>query len=892
MTIHEWRALIGPRYEPATAAHRFEWWTPSNLDNTATLDAELASGATSIVLAEGSGSFDSRGGVWVAGNAAGEAWEYVAYTGKSSTNLTGCIREPSATREHNGHHTGGAVVRQWWPIEDDSGTLRIAEQLSETLSAITWNASIEGIKAPPPPLRPDHVVVVQTRERGTDSWTTYLVGFVRNPTVRDDWRRLRQWKIEIVSVSSILATQQAPGIRIGDFNLLKYGSANTDTVLADPRKESASGEYNASSPVLTGASAIDDDPDTLWIAERFVGTPAIYTPPPGNDGDNAYEKIFLTQAYIHRWPGESEPTRWLEWCVKSQTFLALALISSDEANSVSVGDLTGWSSDTGDTIVLCESEATFKEKNPHAAPTKLIEISSVFFDNLDPADDAVGWFNFTGDSIFSAAYSWGEANRIYADGGSSEPWAGDPIPAPGPGQIIRYNYDETPAQLKDHWIVDYVDMAGYKANDGDDPWIVVKLPLLDLVIADDMTSSVPGAGSTLAIVDSSGTPSTIGLEDTGTIQVGTEQITYSARDGSTITISARGANSTVAAVHEEGDQVRVVADGQATLGRLIERIEWSRTQAPYPKNFKLYRSLFDSPANPGSSSFLGAWTSVADVTDHASVTYGIDLSPAKRATAILMTVDKMSADPARVRINDLRAISSQSEYETGHAVDATDADETIAVIAAASEANASINNTGPSTLINGVTTEYGPLWTILADMADYGGCIVDCTRTGPIDVAPNPLSADTLTASATIDEDEISEIEYVQPPYAPVGYVSLVWLDTDGAEQPAVEYPASHAPTAVPVDLTPAAYPDLSTATAAAKRVYILMRYPTTFIVQLATAQPAIRPATVLQLGWSLEYGTEALERLVVVVGADHELAAGRWTTVLQLRQVDRESPG
>lgn len=889
MTTHEWRALIGPAYLDANRPDRFEWWTPANLDASAVLAADLEPGDTAMTFASGDTSiFDSRGGVWVAGNGSGEAWEYVGYTAKSATQLTGCTREDSATREHSGRHTAGATVRQWWLLDDDNGTLRATEQLSENLSTITWTVTLEGIKAPVAALRPGHVAVIQTRERG-GAWAVAYVGFVRSAPVRDDYRRRREWSIEIVCVSGVLAGHQAPGVRIGAQNLLKYGSASSDTVLADPRKESTSGDYTASNPDLSAASAIDDDLTTLWIGERFVGTPADTTPPAGGDGDNAYAKMLLIGARINRYPGEADQSRWLEWRVQGVTFPALALITSDEDNSESIGDLTGWSSSTGDTVIICEDEATFKRYNPLAEPTKLVAIGSRFFDDLSVTSDAVGWYSFTSASIYSAGYSWGAANKIRGGGDESPTWSGAAIAAPAAGQIIRYNYNSGAAALKDHWIVDYADIAGYKANDGDDPWLAARLPLLDLVIGEAMTASTP---ATLRITDSAGNPSTIGLEDSGTIQVGTEQITYGARADGRLTISARGANSTTATAHDKGDMVRVVADGAATVGRLIERIEWERAQAPYPRNFKIYRSVLDNPRNPGASGWTGDWTLVATVTEHASTLYGYDFSPAVRATAVAITVDKMSADPARVRVNDLRVIGSLDEFESGHAIEADDANTVLAALVAAADANVSLSTPGTAPIVAGVTTEPTTLWPLLADMAEYGNCLIDCKRDGSIEAAVNGLIAGSLTPAATLDEDDIADIEYVQQTGQPVGFVRMPWIDADGLEQPAVEYPASHAANAVPVELPAAAYPSEVTATAGAKRAYILLRYPTVFVAQLATAQPALRPGTILALGWSFDHGTEPIDRVVIVNSVDHELANGQWKTVAQLRQVDREAPG
>lgn len=882
MTIHQWRAFIGPRYEQAEAAHRFEYWTPGNLTDTGELDATLSDGATAMTLVFV--PFDTRGGVWVGPNGSGEGWEYVAYTDKGATQLTGCMREGAATREHNGVHTAGATVRQWWPIDDDNGTLRITEELSETLCAITWTAQIEGIKASPPPLRPDHVVVVQESSDAGATWTTLLVGFTRNPTIRDDYRRRREWTLEIVSVAQILAGQQAPGVRIGAFNLAKYGSASTDTVLADPRKESLSGEYTASNPDLTGASAIDGDPRTLWFAERFVGTPADYTiPAAGYD-------IFLLGARINRYPGETEPSRWLEWRMESRTYVPLTLCNS-QGNTVLV-QLNLVEFNAGDTMILCEDEATFRKFNPHAAPTKLYQIGSAFFDELDPASDALGWYSMSFVAFFGNTFTWGDNNDVIAFGHHNNTWSGDPLPAMGAGQVLRYDYNDSASQLKDHWVVDYIDMAGYKANDGEYPWIAVALPILDLAAGAAMTNTTPGAGQTLKIIDSAGYPSTVGLDATGTIQIGTEQITYSARSAAAITITARGANATTAAAHAEGDAVRVLADGQATLGRLIEAIEWGREQAPYLTEFRVYRSLFDSRRSPGADGWASDWELVADVTGHASTDYNYTFSPAVRATAILIRVDKMSADPARVRINDVSVIGSAGEYVSGQAIAATSANQAINALMAAGNAYVQLLSSAGGATLNAITTEYAPVWDVVADMADYGGCMIDCLRDGSIAIYDNPLRADGLVTSGALDEDEIAELEYLQQQGAPASYVRLTWIDADGLSNGPVEYPANHAANAIPVDLRPAAYPDETTATDAAARRYILLRYPTTYIAQLATPDPTLRPGDVLSLAWEMDADGQPLDRVVIVSAVDHELSAGRWQTVLQLRQADREAPG
>lgn len=892
MTIYQWRAFIGPRYEQATSASAFEYWTPANLEDTAALDATLTDGATTITL--DNVPFDAAGGAWIGPNSTGEAWEYVTYTGKNSTQLTGCTREPSATREHNGVHTAGATVRQWWLLEDDSGTLILTEELNDALSAITWTARIEGIKAPIPALRGDHAVVIQTRARA-GAWATFLIGFTRAVTIRDDYRRQRQWQLEIVSIAGLLNNYQAPGIKIGAGNIARFGDASTDTELADWRKEAHAGEYTSSAPDLSGASAIDDDPATLWIAERFVGTPSNTTPMPGNDGDNDYAKIYLSGARLYRWPGEAEKTRWMEWTVSGRTFTTLRIINST-GNGVNVSSINGWSASTGDTLIICEDEATFRRYNPLAEPTKLDAIGSAFFDALDMADDAVGWYYPLGASIFSCAFSWGGANRIESDGHQSAPWPYDPIPAPGPGQVIRYSYDSGWGIPADHFIVDYADMAGYQANDGVDPWIMLVLPAIDLQLEDDITDSSPGAGQPLYLVNANGERSTIGLSDSGTIQIGNEQITYSARDGESLTVSARGANSTTAAAHDAGDIIyAVISGGYATRGRTIERIEWERSQAPYPESFKLYYSILDEPRPPTESGYTADWTLIDDPGSHAALTYGYDLSPAARASAILFTVDKMSDDPARPRLNDLRVFGSIDDYPAGLTIDADTGDDVILAILDAAGANvdASSGITTHLPTITQITTEAAPAWTVIADMADYSGVMIDCERAGTIAISENPYAQDsTITPAWTLDEDDIAGIDFVQQATPPAGYVRQPWVNSAGIAQDDAEYPTTHSATDTPITLKQAAFQNATQAGYTAKRRYIMLRYPVTYVAQLATANTAIRAGDAVGLTWDLGSGQQEIDRTAAVMAADHELSAGRWTTVLQLRQVDREAAG
>ena len=119
-------------------------------------------------------------------------------------------------------------------VEDDSGTLILTEELNDALSAITWTARIEGIKAPIPALRGDHAVVIQTRARA-GAWATFLI---------DSRARSRSATTTAANDNGSLRSSQSPAYstttrrrasRSARENIVRFGDASTDTELADWR---------------------------------------------------------------------------------------------------------------------------------------------------------------------------------------------------------------------------------------------------------------------------------------------------------------------------------------------------------------------------------------------------------------------------------------------------------------------------------------------------------------------------------------------------------------------------------------------------------------------------------------------------------------------------------
>ena len=126
-----------------------------------TLSGSVAAAATTAALTSG-GSFPTTGGCWLGPNAAGEAWEYATYTGRSGNTLSGLTRE-TVDSEQSGAHTAGAVAGFWFPLVTNDGSLTLTEEADSALGMVGWQAQIQGVNIPQVALRNGHLVLVQTR---------------------------------------------------------------------------------------------------------------------------------------------------------------------------------------------------------------------------------------------------------------------------------------------------------------------------------------------------------------------------------------------------------------------------------------------------------------------------------------------------------------------------------------------------------------------------------------------------------------------------------------------------------------------------------------------------------------------------------------------------------
>jgi hypothetical protein len=892
-TPYQFRAFIGPAYEPSASPYAYHWpdifsFSRDITATETTITGTLADGATSITLAATPQA--TKGGYWIAPNGSGQAWEYVGYSGVSGNTLTGLRREAAGAREHNGVHTSGALVRQWWLLDGDNGAFTLAETLDDNLSAITWQAELAGVYAPQASLRQAHLIMVQTKA-GAGSWTNFLLGFVRQPRVRDDARRTQAWQAQIVSLAQVLEGYSSKSIRVGDIDLAKAGNAQSDIPLARAYKEYASGEYAAADPDLTGAAAIDGDPDTLWIAERFRGTAPGLTYP--SNSFDIKEGRFVSGLRIHRWPGEPKGYRWLEFLAPEAAYpntLNNGLLANKTSAAAVNINFDGLDTSPGDLIVFCENQALFEQANPLAAPLAIFEIGAGWFDSLDLAGDAVavyigGWY---------PTVAWGTGGTPAAPGGlTGRSWSGPTIAAPGIGQVIRYDYVAGAANSAAYFKVDYVDMAAYR-NGGEDPWVKVTLPPLGLTLRDDITAGAPAVGAKLYTVKGA-QASTEGLAATGTLQLGLEQISYSSRAADGVIVSARGAGGTTAATHVQGDTVRVLdTDGVASVGQLVSSITVRRARTPYIESFKIRIGNGDSARTPPDDNHDEDYTIVASPTSNSAADYTVTLSPARRVTNVIVEIDHMAGTLYRPRINDIAILASTTAFDSSYVLAAQDA----AYVAAKVLVNAGMpSGAGPVTLGAGVvddlqTAEGESAWSVAADLAAHTGLLLDCTRLGSVAIGPNGLTGAALSSGSTWTDVNGAGVEMVQAYSGAVGQVKIPYRLPDGTTGEA-KYPTEPAFAAEQVlEMAETRFATGAAATDAAKRTYIRRRYPLQLVVQCADEQPAMRPGAVVTVQWTLATGMQQISRVGVVAAADHQIRRGVWTSVLTVLQLDREAAG
>jgi hypothetical protein len=893
LTEVNFRVYIGPHHlHYDWSAHSLAASFSANLYTPTTTTGQV-SGSTSLVIASSTG-FGTVGGVWVGANGTGEGWEYERFTGRSGTTLT-VVRESTTDREHNGVHTNGASVYQFYPVTTTDGTLNIVEDADETLSTVTWRATISGVRAPRHVLRNGHIVVVTTSVNG-GAYTIALVGFVDNPTISDNYRSAAEWTLNIVSSAGLVAEVQAHGVRVGDLDLADAGSASSVQELVLAYDERASGDYTQASPDFSASSAIDNEFNTLWIAERFVGTD-IWSNAANSDPENGYDLAFA-QIYCNPPTSAGSGAKWIELRVRSNTNVqgyALNIANGNTGpNGCEIWQFGGPGEvEDGGSIFFVEDEEVFNRLNPLAQSVAIYEDDAGYFDHIFAAGGEL-WLRIGEINSWTGRVRWGTGNSyVQHPDAPARTWTGSTVTAPTTGQTMRYIWTNSSGTASAYWNTSMVKHAGYNIDNDDPVWIMATLPGLGLTLAQDITASVPGNSGQLYINGPDDKYSTDGLPSSGTLFIGDEKIAYSSKTDQYVTLAssgARGAGGTTAAIHNAGDEVYLMDGSTPTDAYLISSVGWTRGGSIYPKSFKVYTSnLIDNVRNSDQDNYLDDWTLRDTVTLNAANNYSYALSNV-RVKHILIEILSMTTDPARPRLNEINAIVNASLHnpELWLAADTTAGALIQQILETAGIWPGAISHSGTPAIDESVTADDNA-WTVVADIAEYSGCRVTIGRDSKFTIAVDAFWTGTPSIATTWNRTSAVSVAPAFRKVSPVSQVILPWRKPDGSDSGKIYYP-SQPERGTRLELPETLYSSSAAASTAAQRLYYMRLYPVEATVVGAGETNEKRPGEAHQLYWQLIDDPQPMDRNCVVMSADHTLAKGNWSSTFKLVQYGHES--
>lgn len=860
---------------------------------SSTTTSGQVSGATTLGIASAT-NYGTAGGVWVGPNGSGQAWEYEQFTNRSGTTLT-VVRESTTDREHNGVHTSGASVYQFYPVTTNDGQLTITEECDDTISTITWRATISGVRAPQHVLRNGHIVVVTSSSNG-GSYTIALVGFVESPTISDDYKNNAEWTLNIVSSAALVAEVDARGVRVGDADLADAGSASAVQSLALPYDERYSGDFTQASPDLSASSAIDNNLNTLWIAEHFTGTD--YWTNAGfainNDPENGDDLAFA-HLYVNPPPAAGAGARFIELRVRTSTYVrGYALYAANGGSGAEAWLFNGPGDvEDGGSIFFVEDEEVFARLNPLAQSAAIYE-NRTFFQNAITAAGGELWLRIGELNSWRNRVRWGTGNGyINHEDAPSRSWSGATVTAPGLGQTMRYIWTNTSTTAANHWTTDYVRHAGYNIDNDDPMWIMTTLPGLGLKLAMDMTDSYPGNGQILFINGPDDKYSTDGLPSSGRLFFGDEGVDYGSKTDQYVVLAAsnsRGAGGTTAVAHSEGDEVYIMDSGTPTDAYLISGIGWTRNGTIYPKWFKIYTSnLIDNVRTPDDADYTYDWTLQDNVTSNASNNYFTVLS-GTRVKHILIEIMSMTTDPARPRINEINAIVDPSLHNSNLWLAADTSAGTLIsqVLVNAGIPVGAISHTGTPEIAQAVTADDNA-WSVVADLAEYTGVRVTVARDSKFVIATDTFWTGSPSATIQWTRTNASSIQVSFRKVAPVSQVILPWKAPDESDSGKIYYPTT-AGRGTKLEKEETLYANSTAATAAARRLYFLRLYPFEATVQAAIDASSYRAGEAQQIVWTFADDMQQMDRFCVAMSAEHSLSRGNWSSTFRVVQYGHES--
>lgn len=934
------RAYIGAKYEQESSDYFYDWSIHSRFseipviaDATCTLATSITDTATSITV-DLSGAINtdvpSVGGVWVAGNGTGQAWEYVQYSGVTSVDsntvtLTGCNREPDADREHNGAHTAGAAVKFFWKLDTMAGEFSFIEEMDDEECIIDWSAEAHGWLFPQAALRDGHVFIYQYRTDVTAPFLTELVGFIDARNSEHDYKHADAWTVKIVSSAGMINRYRSRGLRRGDYNIARGATVQATDPLAAAWKERASGDYQAAEPTFDPSNTVDGETETLWIADAYYGTepnhyqlskesvatgdrvslddPSIRTSTDGSGKKLMMaEHIIITEIHLSAAVGQGGGYRYVELtCLDDFDALTDTNLYLATDNATNWYGLPVYTVYKNEKIIICENEDKFREENPSANPAQLIDLSKTdyynFLKSLSTAGGTLALFyEFEATtSHFFHVVTWGTGGTavINPPVGSytSDLTFGTALAVATNGQTYRYNYASS-ATAANNWDVGYTQTAGYTLDNK--AWMLVQLPPLGLKLVADLTDSYTGA---VTLTDDTG-ETTAGLAASGEIQIGDERISYNSRGQNTITITARGNAGTTAAAHLKGDPVYVVVSDIAIDAFPIRTIELVRDGDIVISGYTLRTtSQTYPPRTPDEPNYTDDYEASVTVTGNTAQTITYNLATVRRIRWCLVEFNSLSESPARPRLNEFRALPSEDNFDTSTwmttGATAGDLLEQILTNVGFNSSCYTINTTNESGKHG---TADGSAWDVIKEFAAYSGLSVIVNRDSTITVNVNDyLIGDIFTIEHTWLKSNTVNLKALHAPPEPVSQIAVPWQSYDGATSGTAYYPSSPDATGNVFEMPEQVYASEADAQTRAQRIYYRKRFPYSWIAEAVQGVSGTRPGSIHSLSdWKLNRESGAIDRLCMVRSVDHMIQQDAkthtlsWRTVVNLVEIQR----
>lgn len=925
----QWRAYVGPPWRRNDAADFWDWsalgltaYTPAPADTTLNGDVEPA--ADTITLSDAS-DFPTAGGCWL-GPGTGETWEYITYTGKSGNDLTGVTRE-TVTAEQTGQHANGALVRFWWPLVLDEMPDYTGE-MGGNLADSYWSATLKGHDYPQAALRNGMLCHVQARwaedEDGDwGAWTTELVGWLLNPRLQDKTEDNGAWTCDLVSSRQMLDLVKVGGLHVGTQNVAITGSAEASPELGAAYVEWGSGEFTAAEPDLSPGAAIDGELDTLYLSEDYVGTD---NRPVGRGDWSVYAP---DQIHVIAYVGQGAGYRWVQ----------MQPGPHESDFGVQLANVTGyWPGDprggiwfpagyfaelkiaeVAKPLLLVESEALFRSEHPNCHDCYVYELSAK--NDITTVANSSGvisgvtvkdWWNaFTAEGGYLLTLISQGASLHNPAGGAvwgnvyvNDPlwWTGASLAALSAGETIRRKWASNTKTAAD-WLVGRAATPSYWLDGEAKLWFLVQQRSLGLWLRDDIDSS-----QTSDIYITSDAGDTLdGLPPGGVLQIGAEQISYTAKASTNDALAGtvtRGANGTVASKHTAGDKVYVVTDGVATDALPISSITLRRgASLPMPSTFKVYGSLLTLARTPADTEndeeedqdlWQDDYTLLDTVTAAPSGDYTLALVPSLRYRYILIVVTAMATDPYRLAINELKLTADLSVFSTtGTLESGTIIQAQQQLLAAAGfPSGAVVASLLGLDEVDDYTTDSGMCGPLVADLADYGGARYATARDSKAVLLKDSYWRGGALPTEIIDWDKSlavaldAEMEHGLS----VGQVVMTWRNAAGTDKGTVRYPPTAAALGEPTEIGPYIYADAAAALTGAAKRYWQLRRPYGALVPAAGPAWRVEAGDAVGVGWSAATGG-LLDRTYLAQQARHGPdGPGALASVFQLLQISGES--